>query len=147
MMLNVRNPDSGGGLPGGTSDTDLGFLGKIPVTITQSREGREFVAETNDKINDRKLEIQRKLLQHEMNGGKFDSAFQKSIADWAKENPLFGEEVQKKLDKIMAGPTAPAAPKGKQAAPTGPPPALGATWDEQRGGWVIKSGNKIYDWK
>jgi hypothetical protein len=111
MALQLRNPASGGGMPGAMSDSDRNFLTAMTPSLAQSKEGRELVAETFQAVNNRNVEVSRMLLKHEMDGGKVDSAFLKKLADHADKNPIFGEEQQKKLAQIMEAPTAPAAPK------------------------------------
>jgi hypothetical protein len=129
MALQLRNPASGGGMPGAMSDSDRNFLTAMTPSLAQSKEGRELVAETFQAVNNRKSS--RLLLKHETEGGKVDSAFLKKLADYADKNPIFGADYQKRLEKVAAQGESPtdlkanltATAKAQQAIKNGADPA------------------------
>lgn len=106
MALAIRNPDSGMGMPGAVSRQDLSFLQSMPPGLNQSKDGRALIADTYNAINDRALHVQRMMLEHEKDGGKFDSGFLKKVSDYGDNNPIFTKSRQEQLDKLAAPPQA-----------------------------------------
>ncbi len=55
--LRARNPESGLGLPGATSNRDLAFLKEINPNIVNTREGNLAIIEANRSLNNLKLAL------------------------------------------------------------------------------------------
>ncbi len=101
MALQLRNPDSGMGMPGAMSDADREFLKSMPPGLNQTKEGRELTADLFQTVNARKVEVARMLLKHEAAGGKVDGEFLRKMADHADKNPMFGEAHAKRLETSL----------------------------------------------
>ena len=104
MSMQLRNPESGGGLPGAVSDRDLSFLKSMPPNLAKTKEGRELIAETYNAIIDRKLQVERMAMEHEEAGGKIDNQFRKKVAEFARANPLLEDAKAKAAQELSKAP-------------------------------------------
>ena len=56
MALRLRNPASGLGLTGNTSDKDLAFLRSIPPGLSKTRRGNQLILNFMQRVNQRRIE-------------------------------------------------------------------------------------------
>lgn len=93
MALIIRNPDSGGGLPGATSERDLVFLRSIPPSLMDSEGGIRLKLDIMKRLQQRKIETFNMANEFmAQNGGNLTPEFYQRLAEHAEQNPLFSEE-------------------------------------------------------
>ena len=94
LALRFRNPESGFGLTGSTSDRDLSFLKSIPPSIAQTPQGRRIITEVLGRIAGRKqqaLEIAYDVVD-ESGGRSFNRAeYNRRLRDLSRTQPLFDD--------------------------------------------------------
>lgn len=90
LALQIRNPDSGMGLPGATSDRDLRFLKDSVPTISKSEEGNAKILEIATRMQRRKMEVAELVTQYAYEKGSL-LGFETFLQQWAEQNPMFGD--------------------------------------------------------
>lgn len=141
IALRFRNPDSGLGLPGATSERELDFLNGMAPGLERSPEGRKFITRAFRQINNRKIEVakeaRRIATENEKRGitgltfddlDKLESMF---------EEPMFDEktfELGEKANKKASGETSNNEPSVVPIGTTATNPKTGETltWDGQQ---------------
>ena len=120
----LRNPDSGGGLPGATSERDLQFLKDSTIGLSQTPQGLKLLLD----MYDRKMQFDMDLLNYsetikESNGGRAPSNYRSMLANYANKHQLISPEEKEQINALTGGvQPAAASPAGApvtpQAAPT-----------------------------
>jgi hypothetical protein len=102
----------GGSLGTGVSNADRDYIdGQVP-SLQNTKEGNLQLIEVMGKIAQRQIDIAKFTNEYKKtHGGKIDWQFDAALADWAEQNPMFG-------DAPAGGATPPASP-----ASTATPPA------------------------
>jgi hypothetical protein len=95
MALQLRDPSSGGGMPGALSNSDRQFLTNMVPGLTQSAPGRHKLVQLQVSVEQRNADIAQKARQWQQRFGRIDKpdaagkTFQDYLQDWADRNPLF----------------------------------------------------------
>ncbi len=109
LALRLRNPESGGGLTGNTSDKDLRFLRDSVPGLAKTPRGNAILIKMAIEVEDRKIKVARMAERHFKEFSEFGPRWDDTMAKLAEDSPLFGEkrrnELQKKIEK--AGGTTP----------------------------------------
>ena len=91
MALQMRNPDSGMGMPGAVSDRDLRFLKDAQIGLDRSPEGNRRMLEAFRALEQRKVEVAALADQYIEQNGRLDVGFNKMVREYAETNPMFDE--------------------------------------------------------
>ena len=91
IALRMRNPESGLGLTGNTSEKDLAFLRSIPPSAGKSKIGNRLTVNALKKINDRKIAVARLADSLASDDGRFSFEDINKIRA-LEETPIFGEK-------------------------------------------------------
>ena len=89
MALDMRNPDTGPGMPGSMSDADREFLVSLIPGIGQTEAGRNLVIEAKKRVNKWNRKIDSMARAYEQEHGRIDSGFDAVVEEYAKLNPVF----------------------------------------------------------
>ena len=111
MALRARNPESGLGLTGNTSNRDLEFLKSIVPGLEITEQGNIAIINSLKKINKMKIDLARyqgKLIKE--NGGKMPMDLETKMLDYANAYEIFTEEERKRMGD-MAGSQSGSAPQ------------------------------------
>lgn len=105
MALRLRNPASGLGLTGNTSDKDLAFLKSIPPSIGKTKGGNKLVIKWMVLVNNRKIrngDVAEQFQRQFGVGGTDDEgrSLNQAIAADNEANPIFGDEDTKILELV-----------------------------------------------
>lgn len=128
LALKMRNPASGFGLTGGTSDNDILFLKAAGPGLAQTPQTNVVLAIFG---------LSKARRDAELEGMKSDWIWEHKTLDgwrafrnkWVKENSMFKPEEQELLDRIAGGGKRPpqvesGPPKSAQQIPAAPPDSL-----------------------
>lgn len=102
MALQMRNPESGMGMPGSLSDKDIDFLKAAQIGMGTSGEGNKTLLEVYRRLAKRKIELADLADAH---ADKFGSlrGFNAAATKFHEENPLFEDlQVGPKSDEAAA---------------------------------------------
>lgn len=124
LTLQARNTANGQGMPGAMSDSDRGFLGKIPPSLSNVPEGLAAKVEIAKRVAGRQVEA-----TSAWQSGKYEhtqAGYEKFQADWTKYNrdhPVFDDAFKKQVYGLAnAAPAPQGAPaQSPMIAPTLPP--------------------------
>ena len=89
MALQMRNPDSGMGMPGAMSDADREFLKASQLGLDKTPGGNKAMLTAARVLENRKLEVARMADDYVEKNGRLDPGFNKLVRDYAEKNPLF----------------------------------------------------------
>ena len=89
MALDMRNPDTGPGMPGSMSDADREFLVSLIPGIGQTEPGRNLVIEAKKRVNKWNRKIDSMARTYEKEHGRIDSGFDAVVEEYARLNPVF----------------------------------------------------------
>ena len=111
LALRLRNPESGFGLTGSTSDRDLTFLKDSVPGIVKTEAGNRMVIKMSKQIIEQKKRIARVAEAYaERNGSMM--GWNDYLSNWKEENPIFSssdmEEAQKAFGQEEQAPGRPA---------------------------------------
>lgn len=102
LAMQMRNPDSGFGLTGSTSDRDVQFLLDSVPNLSQTREGAIYLANLSKASAQRDRDLAKLANEYRRKNGVFDSNdfFVSVVEKYDEENPLIKpEEINKVLKK------------------------------------------------
>ena len=104
--LDVRNPKSGQGLPGATSDKDLDFLVKIVPALSKTNFANEALIIIDTALNRRKLQsLQLKMEWISQNPHKGLIGYKSDAADKVlRDMDLFTKDEKARLDQLLQAP-------------------------------------------
>jgi hypothetical protein len=104
--LDVRNPKSGQGLPGATSDKDLDFLVKIVPALSKTNFANEALIIIDTALNRRKLQsLQLKMKWISQNPHKGLIGYKSDAADKVLQDmDLFTKDEKARLDQLLQAP-------------------------------------------
>lgn len=90
LALQVRNPDSGMGMPGAVSNRDISFLTQAMPRIVNTPGGNALIVETLGRLNKRQIERAQMATEFESRNGRFNKAmFEREWKEYIETNPLF----------------------------------------------------------
>jgi len=95
LALSLRDPSSGGGMPGAMSDADRQFLMNSVPGLVNSDAGRKAMIDMQVKIHQREIEVAQKARAWQQRYGRIDAPapdgkdFMTLLQSWADSNPLF----------------------------------------------------------
>jgi hypothetical protein len=98
LALLIRNPDSGMGLPGATSNRDLSFLIESVPNLGTSVEGNKLLLEVYDKMYNLQVDVmgeQRRIIK--ANGGVPPLDLEEQLASFVETNFKLDDEFKEKL--------------------------------------------------
>jgi hypothetical protein len=99
IALRLRNPESGMGLTGNTSDRDVRFLLAAVPRIENSEEGNAILIDMWGRIQRRQIEKARQAAEYESRHGRFSrSDFDREWRTYVDANPLFED-----LESVWGG--------------------------------------------
>lgn len=90
LALALRDPSSGGGMPGAMSDADRQFLASMAPSLGQSKDGRQQMIAAGVAVHKRNQQVMKMASQYQRKYGRVDDNFYTQLQDWADRNPLFG---------------------------------------------------------
>lgn len=96
MALRARNPESGLGLTGNTSDQDVKFLKSLFPNLLRSENGNKAMIKFIIARNNRKQDIARLAREYATKNETMDG-FDQYKSEWLKANPLFSKDEQREL--------------------------------------------------
>jgi chaperonin cofactor prefoldin len=102
MALRLRNPDSGLGLTGNTSNKDLDFLKASVIGLARTESGNKAIINIMRKYNRMKIDIAQK--QDEIiaeNGGSIPMNIDRQMLKFANEYDLFSDEERKEIEGFL----------------------------------------------
>lgn len=118
LTLAMRDPSSGGGMPGAMSDADRIFLSKMVPTLETSPEGRKMIVEYAKRMYQRQIDLA-KIANDYLRSKEFandPSGMYAKMQEYADKNPLFSDK------DVPAG--------GMSPAPAGAIPQGGDLYDK-----------------
>ena len=97
FALRLRNPESGLGLTGNTSDRDLTFLRSIPPGLGKTKDGNRIIIDFLMKVNDRKIEESGMVSEFRRKFGTLGvdeqgRSIDEVLADFNDANPIFSDD-------------------------------------------------------
>lgn len=94
LAMQMRNPDSGFGLTGSTSDRDVQFLLDSVPNLSQTREGAIYLANLSKASAQRDRDLAKFANEYRRKNGVFDSNdfYVNVVEKYDKENPLIKPE-------------------------------------------------------
>lgn len=98
LALLIRNPDSGMGLPGATSNRDLKFLIESVPNLENSVEGNKLLLESYDKMYQLQVDVmkeQRRILK--ANNGVPPLDLEEQLASYVENNFKLDDEFKQRL--------------------------------------------------
>ncbi len=98
LALLIRNPDSGMGLPGATSNRDLSFLIESVPNLGTSVEGNKLLLEVYDKMYNLQVDVmkeQRRIIKS--NNGVPPLDLEEQLASFVETNFKLDDEFKEKL--------------------------------------------------
>lgn len=101
MALRLRNPESGLGLTGNTSNKDLDFLKNSVIGLARTEAGNLKIIEAMERLNKFKIDIARK--QQELvrkNGNIPPMDLEAKLLDYANSYKLFSPQEVKKIRRL-----------------------------------------------
>lgn len=101
MALRLRNPESGLGLTGNTSNRDLSFLQNSVVGLQRTESGNKMIIDTMKKLNQFKIDManyQQKLIDD--NNGSIPSNLDSLMLKYANDYKIFTPEEKTELTKL-----------------------------------------------
>lgn len=102
LAMQMRNPDSGFGLTGSTSDRDVQFLLDSVPNLSQTREGAIYLANLSKASAQRDRDLAKLANEYRRKNGVFDSNdfFVSVVEKYDEKNPIVRpEEINKLLKK------------------------------------------------
>lgn len=105
LALLVRNPDSGMGLPGATSNRDLAFLIDSVPNLRKSVGGNKLLLEVYDKMYQLQVatsEEQARIITE--NGGTPPLDLETQLASFVASYDVFGDDLRNELNKVDDAP-------------------------------------------
>lgn len=101
MALRARNPESGLGLTGNTSNKDLSFLKSVVPGLQQSKQGNLAIIDLNIRLNKMKQDIAQYqasiISQH---GGSIPLDIESKILDYTNDYQFFSKEEKSQIDAL-----------------------------------------------
>jgi hypothetical protein len=104
MALRLRNPDSGLGLTGNTSNKDLDFLKASVIGLSRTEGGNRLIIEMMRKYNKMKIDIAQK--QDELiaaNDGNIPRDIDRQMLKFANEYEMFSADERKQIEGFLGG--------------------------------------------
>lgn len=98
LALMIRNPDSGMGLPGATSNRDISFLTASVSRLAGTPEGNKLILKQYEKLYDFNKDIidfQNKLI--EKNNGVVPFDLESKLSDYGSKYKFYTEEERKEI--------------------------------------------------
>ena len=126
IALRFRNPESGLGLTGNTSDRDVKFLKSLVPDIGNTKAGRQLMIDVMRRVNQRKVQTAELARGYVTRNQTFDAGFAQELQAFADQNPMF-EDLEGTILEINA--SAKTGIPRLEAAPgdTGTNPTTGAS--------------------
>lgn len=90
LAMKMRNPESGFGLTGQTSDRDVQFLKDAVVGIEKTPGGNQILIDWAKKIADRKVHVAQMAREWRKKNGTIEG-FDGYLREWTNQNSLFPE--------------------------------------------------------
>lgn len=98
LALALRDPSSGGGMPGAMSDADRQFLMSSVPNLSQSTQGRRQMVQMYTGVLQRNQDVAGMARKWQQRYGRLDAvnpatgkSFQDNLQEWATRNPLFAQ--------------------------------------------------------
>jgi hypothetical protein len=98
LALALRDPSSGGGMPGAMSDADRQFLMSSVPNMAQSTQGRRQMVQMYTGVLQRNQDVAGMARKWQQRYGRLDAvnpatgkSFQDNLQDWSSRNPLFAQ--------------------------------------------------------
>jgi hypothetical protein len=129
QALRLRNPDSGLGLTGNTSNKDLAFLSNSVTGLGRTVQGNLKIIEYSQKFNNLKMETakyQQKLIRE--NGNRVPADLDEKVLEFVDNYKMFTEEEMSEM---------------KQLSQEGPP--MQGAKQAPNGKWYIKKDGKLHE--
>lgn len=117
FALSLRDPSSGGGMPGALSDSDRKFLAQMVPNLDTTPEGRKLMVDFMSRMYQRQIDLAKVANDYVRGGGvkKDPAGLYATLQQYADSNPIF--------DPAKDAPTGGMSPMPGGAAPA---PAGGA---------------------
>jgi hypothetical protein len=97
MALELRDPSSGGGMPGSMSNSDREFLTRMAPGLSQSAQGRRQLVQMGVAVQQRNADVAQKARAWTKGNGRLDKPdkngmdFYDYLGQWSAAQPLFGK--------------------------------------------------------
>lgn len=92
MALDARSTAEGGGMPGAMSDADRNFLKAQQPGLSKTPEGRAAIIANARKVAQRQVQVAQMANEYERTNGRLDAGFDRMVADFAAQNPMFADQ-------------------------------------------------------
>ena len=105
MVLELRNPSGGAGMPGAMSEGDRKFLQESAASIENRPNANAGILMMARQIQQRNLDIENLAIKHlEEHGGNVAPSFLREVRDYGDAHPLFTKDFQKQYEATMNRP-------------------------------------------
>lgn len=106
IALRLRNPDSGLGLTGNTSDRDITFLKSIPPSLGKTKGGNELIIDYAVRLNDHKIKrarvVQKFVRKHKAFGTDSQGRTLDGVLEqFANDNQIFSDKDFERLARAI----------------------------------------------
>ena len=101
LALIARNPESGLGLPGSTSNKDLDFLERIVPGLSKSEGGNMLIIETVKRTNKMKRDVAAERMRLINSHGGVYMGLDSDIARFASDYELFTDEERAQMESAV----------------------------------------------
>lgn len=101
MALRARNPESGLGLTGNTSNKDLSFLKSVVPGLQQSKQGNIAIIDLNQRLNKMKMDMsqyQQSVIAQ--NGGSIPLNLESKMMEYANNYQFFNKDEKSQLEAL-----------------------------------------------
>lgn len=91
FALELRNPESGAGMPGALSDSDRRYLQSMVPGLQNTPEGNRKILDFASRVAQRNVDIERMRQAYVHDHGRIDEPFAAMVTDFAATHPLFSD--------------------------------------------------------
>ena len=102
LALQLRNPDSGAGMPGSMSDKDREFLKASVVGLEKTTVGNQLLLTMGLSVADYNIKMGEEASRYTANGGNL-AQLDNHMNEWVNNNPLFNEELKREITTTLEG--------------------------------------------
>lgn len=89
LALTIRDPSSGGGMPGALSDSDRQFVVDASPSLSKTPEGNRILIDIGIKLERRKQEVAKIARDYRKTHGQSDEGLFDAVQSYADSHPLF----------------------------------------------------------